>query len=200
MFGDFMKIKNFKEKYSKKARKKPIINRNYVDYKWVMTITVLAFLISFLFSFIAELTIPNASMVLAIILIILFIGIGIIFDMIGIAVTVADISTFNSMATKKVKGARLAVRLIQNASRTSSFCNDVIGDICGIISGSAGVSLAVILADTFHFPVFWVTLFITAVIAAITIGGKALGKSTAMNQSTFILFQFSRVVSFFYHP
>lgn len=195
-----MKIKKFKEKYSKKARKKPIVNRKYVDYKWVITITVLAFLISFLFSFIAELTIPNASMVLAIVLIILFIGIGIIFDMIGIAVTVADISTFNSMATKKVRGARIAVKLIQNASRTSSFCNDVIGDICGIISGSAGVSLAVIFADTFHLPVFFVTLFITAMIAAITIGGKALGKSAAMNRSTFILFQFSRVVSIFYQP
>ena len=171
-----------------------------MDYKWVITITVLAFLISFLFSFIAELTIPNASMVLAIVLIILFIGIGIIFDMIGIAVTVADISTFNSMATKKVRGARIAVKLIQNASRTSSFCNDVIGDICGIISGSAGVSLAVIFADTFHLPVFLVTLFITAMIAAITIGGKALGKSAAMNRSTFILFQFSRVVSILYQP
>lgn len=193
-----MKLKKFKEKYSKKANKKPIVNRKYVDYKWVMTITILAFIISFGFSFISEYTIPNANMIVAIILIILFIGIGIIFDMIGIAVTVADIKTFNSMATKKVRGSKLAVRLIQNASRTSSFCNDVIGDICGIISGSAGVSLAVILSKTFDLSIFWVTLFITAIIAALTIGGKALGKSTAMNKSTFILFQFSRVASIFY--
>ena len=37
-----------------------------------------------------------------------------------------------------------------------------------------------------------------AFIAAFTIGGKALGKSTAMNRSTFILFHFSRIVSIFY--
>ena len=164
----------------------------------VITITILAFIISFIFSFISELTIPNANMIVASILIILFIGIGIIFDMIGIAVTVADIKTFNSMATKRVRGAKLAVKLIQNASRTSSFCNDVIGDICGIISGSAGVSLSVILANNFNLPLFWVTLFITALVASLTIGGKALGKSTAMNKSTFILFQFSRIASVFY--
>ena len=193
-----MKLKKYKEKYSNKVSKKPVINRKYVDYKWVFIITVLAFIISLVFSFISELTIPNANMVVASILIILFIGIGIIFDMIGIAVTVADIKTFNSMATKRVRGAKLAVKLIKNASRTSSFCNDVIGDICGIISGSAGVSLSVILSNSFNLPIFWVTLFITALIAALTIGGKALGKSTAMNKSTVILFQFSRVASMFY--
>jgi len=193
-----VKIKKFKERYSKKAKKKPIINRKYVDYDWVLLITVVAFFISLFFSFISETIIPNANIVVAVLIIVLFIGIGIIFDMIGIAVTVADLKTFNSMATKKVKGAKLAVKFIKNASRTSSFCNDVIGDICGIISGSAGVSLAVILANDLGFSLFWMTLIITAFIAAFTIGGKALGKSTAMNKSTFILFQFSRIVSIFY--
>ncbi len=193
-----MKIKSFKEKYGKKANKKPVVNRKYVDYKWIITVTSLAFFISLVFSFISEITIPNVGSFIAVLMILLFIGIGIIFDMIGIAVTVADIKTFNSMATKKVRGAKLAVKLIQNASRTSSFCNDVIGDICGIISGSAGVALSVILANTFHLDIFVVTLVITALIAALTIGGKALGKSSAMNRSTFLLYQFSKIGSIFY--
>ena len=58
--------------------------------------------------------------------------------MIGIAVTVATPKTFNSMATKNVRGARACINLIRKASKVSSFCNDVIGDICGILSGSAG--------------------------------------------------------------
>ena len=87
-----MKLKDYKEKYSKKAIKKPIVNRKYVDYKWVSVITILAFIISFIFSFISEVTIPNANMIVAILIIIVFIGLGIIFDMIGIAVTVADIN------------------------------------------------------------------------------------------------------------
>lgn len=193
-----MKIKKYKEKYSKKAKKRKSFPEKLNDYSWIITVTILTFFISLLFSFVSELTIPNASSIVATFIIILFIGIGIIFDMIGISVTVADIKTFNSMATKRIKGASLAVKLIHNASRTSSFCNDVIGDICGIISGSAGVALANILSNAFHLNLFITTLFITAIIAAFTIGGKALGKTTAMNRSTYILYQFCKVLSFFY--
>lgn len=193
-----MKLKKYKEKYSNKVRKKPIKNKRLVDYKWIVTVTLLAFFISLGFSFFSETTIPNANSIVATIVILLFIGIGILFDMVGIAITVADLKTFNSMATKQVKGARLAVKLIQNNEKASSFCNDVIGDICGIISGSAGVALSNILANTFNLNLFVVSLFITAIIAALTIGGKAIGKATAINKSTPILFQFSKIVSYFY--
>lgn len=193
-----MKCKSFKEKYSKKVNKKPIKNKKLVDYRWIITVTLLAFFISLIFSLFSELTIPNATSIVAIIIILLFIGIGILFDMIGIAITVADMKTFNSMATKQVKGARLAVKLIQNNEKASSFCNDVIGDICGIISGSAGVALANILSSKFHIHFFIVSLLITAMIAAFTIGGKAIGKATAINKSTPILFKFSKIVSYFY--
>ena len=193
-----MKIKKYKEKYSKKAAKKPIKSKKLVDMKWIMTVTTLAFLISLFFSLISESTIPNANSVIATIVILLFIGIGILFDMIGVAITVADIQTFNSMATKKVRGASLAVKLIKNNEKASSFCNDVIGDICGIISGSAGVALSNILAQTLNINLFIVSLFITAIIAALTIGGKAIGKATAINKSTMILYQFSKYASYLY--
>lgn len=193
-----MKLKRFKEKYSKKAAKKPVKNKRLVDYKWIFTVTVLAFFISLIFSFFSETTIPNANSIVATIVILLFIGIGIIFDMIGIAITVADIKTFNSMATKQVRGAKLAVKLIQNNEKASSFCNDVIGDICGIISGSAGVALSNILSESLNINLFVMNLLITAIIASLTIGGKAIGKATAINKSTLILFRFSKVVSCFY--
>lgn len=193
-----MKLKKYKEKYSKKAAKKPIKNKRLVDYKWIITVTILSFFISLVFSFFSETTIPNANSIIATVVILLFIGIGILFDMVGIAITVADIKTFNSMATKQVKGAKLAVRLIQNNEKASSFCNDVIGDICGIISGSAGVALSSILSKTLNTSLFATSLLITAIIAALTIGGKAIGKATAINKSTLILFHFSKVVSNFY--
>ncbi len=193
-----MKIKTFKEKYSKKVSKKPIKNKRLVDYKWIITVTSLAFFISLVFSLISETTIPNANSIVATLVILLFIGIGIIFDMVGIAITVADIKTFNSMATKQVRGARLAVKLIKNNEKASSFCNDVIGDICGIISGSAGVALSSNLASSLDLNIFVVSLFITAIIAALTIGGKAIGKATAINKSTPILFEFSKIISCFY--
>lgn len=193
-----MKLKQYKEKYSKKVSKKPVKNKRLVDYKWIITVTILAFFISLAFSFFSETTIPNANSVIAIIVIMSFIGIGILFDMVGIAITVADIKTFNSMATKQVRGAKLAVKLIQNNEKASSFCNDVIGDICGIISGSAGVALASILSSRLNINLFVISLLITAIIAALTIGGKAIGKATAINKSTPILYQFSRIVSCFY--
>jgi len=193
-----MKLKKYKEKYSKKAAKKPVKNKRLVDYKWIVTVSILAYLISLVFSFVSELTIPNANAFVATLIILLFIGIGIIFDMIGIAITVADIKTFNSMATKQVRGAKLAVKLIQNNEKASSFCNDVIGDICGIISGSAGVALSNIISTTFDINIFFITLFITAIIAALTIGGKAIGKAASINKSTLILFRFSKIASYFY--
>lgn len=193
-----MKLKRYKEKYSKKVSKKKIKNKKLIDYKWILTVTLLAFLISLLFSLFSESIIPNANSIIAIIVILLFIGVGIIFDMIGIAITVADIKTFNSMATKQVKGAKVAIKLIKNNEKASSFCNDVIGDICGIISGSAGVALSNIIANSFNISLLIVNLLITAIIAALTIGGKAMGKATAINKSTFILFYFSKFISKFY--
>ena len=190
-----MKIKEFKEKYSKKVNKKPIKNKRKVDTKWITIVTVSAFLISIFFTIISELIMPNTTSIIATITILLFIGIGIIFDIVGISITVADIKTFNSMATKRVKGASIAVKLIKNSEKASSFCNDVIGDICGIVSGSAGIVLATTLSSKLNIDIFIITLIITGLIAALTIGGKAVGKHYAINKSTVILFRFSKVLS-----
>lgn len=37
----------------------------------------------------------------------------------------------------KLEEQMLRLNLKKNADKVSSFCNDVIGDICGIISGAA---------------------------------------------------------------
>ena len=192
-----MKNKKYKEKYSKKTSKKPIKNKKLVDKKWIITISIVTFLISLFFSFLGEVIIPNAHIIISFLLIITFILLGIIFDMIGISVTVADIKTFNSMATKRVKGANLAVKLIKNSEKVSSFCNDVIGDICGIISGSTGITIALVIADLTNINQLVITLLITAIIASLTIGGKAIGKSFAINKSNIILYKFVLFLSFF---
>ena len=104
-----------------------------VDYSWILKIVLLSFVISVFFSFISEMTIPKFNIVLGIVICLLFIVVGIIFDMIGVSVTASDPSVFNSMAAKKIRGAKLAVKFKQKADKVSSFCNDVVGDICGII-------------------------------------------------------------------
>ena len=172
-------------------------NKKQVEYNWIIKITLITFLISLIFSLISEIILPNANIIIGIFLIFIFIGIGIIFDMIGVAATSADIKPFNSMCSRKVKGASLAVKLIKNADKVSSFCNDVIGDICGIISGSAGVIIASSLSNILKTDKFITTLVLTAVIAALTIGGKALGKSYAINKNNTILFKVSKFISYF---
>ncbi len=180
----------------KKANKK----KEKSNYVWVVKITLIALFISFFFSLGSETILPNVGMFISIILVIVFIAIGIIFDMIGVSVTAANEKPFHSMSAQKVKGSKVAIKFIHNANKVSSFCNDVIGDICGIISGSAGVIVANNIVETCHTDPLFTTLVITAVIAALTIGGKALGKSFAINQSNMILYEFAKVISYVYKP
>ena len=72
----------------------------------------------------------DAGYVSATLILLLFILLGIMFDIIGVAVTAANPKPFNSMAAHRVKGAKEALYLIRNAEKVASFCNDVVGDIC----------------------------------------------------------------------
>ncbi len=102
---------------------------------WIIKIIILAFVISITFSFASEMILSNVGMMVGILVLLVFVLLGVIFDMIGVSVTSADIGPFNSMSAQKVRGADIAVKFIKNADKVSSFCNDVVGDICGIISG-----------------------------------------------------------------
>lgn len=180
------------------TRRKEKIKKEKVNVKWIVTVIIVSFVISFCLSFIANSTIPNLSLILGIIVTLIFILIGILFDIIGVAVTTADEAIFHSMNSRKVKGAKVAVMFKKNADKVSSFCCDVIGDICGVISGAAGTTIAAILITKYGFNVLLVGLLVTAIISSLTIGGKAIGKSFAINKSDIILYEFAKFVSNFY--
>ena len=171
--------------------------KSQVDVKWIITIVLVSFSISFLFSLISQMLMPSLNVVLGIIITLLFVGIGILFDIVGVSVTGADESVFHSMSSKKVRGANVAVKFKKNADKVSSFCCDVIGDICGIISGACGTIITTSLANAFNFNLLFTGLFVAAIIASLTIGGKAIGKSFAINNSNIILYNFAKVVSYF---
>ena len=102
------------------------------------------------------------------------------------------------MNSRRVSGANIAVKLIKNSEKVSSFCCDVIGDICGVISGATAISIATMLSKTFSFNLLITTLIVTGVISAMTIGGKAIGKSFAINKCDIIIYEFSKFISVFY--
>ena len=188
---------NEEQKFKKRIRKQEKKNKTKANINWIVKITIMAFIISIVFSLLSELLMPNVNVVIGIFIMTFFIILGIVFDMIGVAVTAADITPIHSMNAKKIKGAKQALSFKQNADKVSSFCNDVIGDICGIISGSAGVYIASELANIFDINIIFSALIISGIISALTIGGKALCKSHALNNSTMILFEFSKFVSNF---
>ena len=187
-------------KDEKKSIKIELRRKNIVlaNYKWIIEITLIAFIISLLFSIMSELLIPKANIIISILILIIFILLGIIFDMIGVAVQSSNEAPFHSMNSRKIKGADMAVKLKKNADKTSSFCNDVIGDICGIISGTIGTVIAAKLALSFNFNEFYTILIVTAIISALTIGGKALGKTLAINKSNYILYGAAKFIASFF--
>lgn len=192
------KEKNELENLIEVTKKKEKVKKVHVDKKWIATVVIVAFLTSFTLSFISEMTIPNLSLWLGILVTLFFIFLGIFFDIIGVSVTTADEAVFHSMSSRKVKGANIAVKFKKNADKVSSFCCDVIGDVCGIISGAAGTTIAAILVSQFKFNTLFTSITIAAIIASITIGGKAIGKSFAINKSNIVLYEFAKFISNFY--
>ena len=165
--------------------------------KWIIFITTLSFLMSVFFLFISELILENASSFVAFITVFIIIITGIVFDIIGIAVTAADEAPFHALASRKYFGAKRSIRLIRNANKVSSFCNDVVGDICGVISGTAGALIAIRM--TMEKTALESTLYgliMSGIIAAVTVGGKAMGKTVAISNSNYIVYNVGTVLQF----
>lgn len=190
--------KNELENLLVQTRRKEKIKKERVNVKWIIQIVIMSFTISFCMSLVSQTAIPNLSTIFGILLTLMFVFIGILFDIVGVAVTGADEKVFHSMNSRQVKGSKVAVLFKKNADKVSSFCCDVIGDICGIVSGAAASAISVSLAATLNVDVLFVSLTVAAIVAALTIGGKAVGKSFAINKSDVILYQFAKIVSVFY--
>ena len=112
----------------KPKEKKPKKAKNG-DAKWVATIFICTMVISGLISFSANLLMENSGMAVAFLILLFIVLLGILFDVVGVAVASAQERPFHSMAAKKVPGAAESIMLLRNANRVSSICNDVIGDI-----------------------------------------------------------------------
>ena len=163
--------------------------------RWVVTIFLVTILISGTISLVSDIIMENSSMAVAFVILLVIILIGIIFDVIGMAVATADEKPFHSMAARKVPGAQEAIALLRNAERVSSICNDVVGDICGVVSGSASATIAVQILSNFEMS--WpqiVSLGMSALAAGLTVGGKAIGKTFAVNSCTAIVHTVGKLI------
>ena len=163
--------------------------------RWVLTIFFLTIFISGFISFASDTIMANSTMFVAFTILLAIILIGIVFDVIGVAVTSADERPFHSMAARKVPGAQESIRLLRNAERVSSICNDVVGDICGVISGSASATIAAQVLVNFELSVEnIIPLIMSALVAGLTVGGKAIGKTFAVHSCTKIVHSVGKLV------
>ena len=96
------------------------------ELQWFIQVFSITFVLSIIFSFISTNGVANLNLIPAIIILIIVILIGIFFDIIGVAVTVADENEFHAKATKKVKGSKDSIKLIRNAPKVANICADVI--------------------------------------------------------------------------
>ena len=166
-------------------------------FRWAIQVFFISVFLSAALTLASNNALEGAGLAVAFAVLLAFILLGIVFDIIGVAVTAADEKPFHSMAAHKIPGAREALGLIRNASRVSSFCNDVVGDICGIISGSTAAVIVVEIQNALSFRSVAVSLAITAVVSGLTIGGKAVGKTFAIEKSTAVLQLVGRVLHLF---
>ncbi|WP_217586665.1 hypothetical protein [Lentibacillus saliphilus] len=168
--------------------------------KFSLTIAVITFVLAAVFSVISSSILNDVfwTIGLVIVFVIVFLGVG--FDMLGIAATAASEAPFHAMAAERVTGARESVIIVRNADKFASFCNDVIGDISGIVSGTAS-SIVVLqianLINSSHGSIYIVlNVLLTSLVAAVTVGGKAVGKTLAIHSSTDIIFWAGKTIAF----
>ena len=173
------------------------MKKNNNRFTWLITVCALSFCLSIVMSLTSETLIPKINIFFGIIVILVFIFISIIFDMIGVAITAAEEKPFHSMASKKVKGSSHSVKLLKNSDKLASICNDVIGDVCGVVSGSAGELVASTISSKYNLNASFVVLITTALIASLTITGKAFGKTTAIKNSESITFKVGKFLNLF---
>jgi len=170
--------------------------------KFSLTIAVITFVLAAIFSVISSSILNHVTWIAGGIVVLVIIVIGIVFDMLGIAAAAADEAPFHAMAAEKVYGAKEAIAIIKNADKFSSFCNDVIGDISGIVSGTA---TAIVLLQLSHIlghsegssMQLILSVIFTSLVAALTVGGKAIGKYFAINSSTQIMIVTGKTIAFF---
>ncbi len=164
---------------------------------WTIKITIVTLILGLFFSFISELTSSYAHVSITVLLLVLLITISIICDAIGIAATSCDLAPLLSMASRKVPGSKKAIALVKNAEKVSNICCDVIGDICSIISGACTVAIvAKLVLDNVTLN-YWISIIVSSLVGAVTVGGKSFFKTIAMKNSKEILLFVSRILSIF---
>ena len=194
---DFTNEQNVETKKKGKERNKKKKKRNL----WPLKALIITLVLSAVVNAASTLALneKSTSWWLATILTVVIMLLGVVFDIVGTASTACDIQPFLAMASRKVRGAKLAVKLCQKSDVVSSVCCDIVGDICGIVSGISSATLVFFAtSDKLDTKIsFLISVLIYAVISTLTITLKAVGKGFAVKKANKIIFGVAKTLSIF---
>lgn len=179
------------EKNNKKSGKKQTAKNNKKNSAALYTLVVFigTFFTACLMTFVSTLVLEQMeTFMIGFIVLVVVILVGVLFDIVGTAVSVSGQSHLNAKASRKIPGAKKALLLVKNASRVANICNDVVGDICGTVSGGLGTALAALLISGGGWQGLMASVGISGGIAAVTVAGKALGKNFAISRADDIIY------------
>lgn len=186
--GKFFGFYKFK---SKGKRKRPSSRQA----GWAVKIVVLTFILSLISSVLSQVAVGGSDILIATMLLIFMVITSIIFDVIGVSVTSCSLCRI-SAADDDDEVTVTARMLIDNAEKVNNLCADVIGDICGVMSGACGASIVAAISEATGADVFLPSILVSAVIASVTVGGKAFCKKIAVvNSESIVLFAARRIRS-----
>ncbi len=188
---------NDKNIKNKKKEKTHIIENHW--WVWPIKIFFLAMALSLLFSIASELLMSRAGIIISIVCVLFFVSVSVVTDMIGVAVAACTPEPFKAMASRKVRGAKEALFLVKNADRVASLCADVLGDVCGILSGAGGTTILYHIVTDSSSGAFEIVMasVVSAVIAGLTIFGKAIFKKYSMENCTKVILTLGKFLSLF---
>lgn len=164
--------------------------------RYIAQIFLVSILLSAAMTALSDTVMQRSDMVVSAIVILMLIFMNFISDLVGMAVMSTEIEPFIAMASRKVRGAKHSIFILQNAEKVSNICCDVIGDICGIVSGAAGAAVVLLLAETSTLGYGAWSIIVSSLISALTIAFKGIGKNLAAQKGKEIVRIFGYVISF----
>lgn len=186
------------QKTGKEKQKNTQKPKKNFTWAWPIKIFFITLVLSLMFSISAELILSGTGITVSLIVIVVLLAISVAFDMLGVAVAGANLEHFVAMSSKRVKGSKEAIKLVKSAEKVASFSSDVIGDMCGILSGAVGATIAIkIFSMSNDAKTVIIAAFISSIIAALTVFGKAMGKKLAITNPEKIVFFASKIINFF---
>ena len=148
----------------------------------------------------SELSLSKTSLAIAIVVIVVLVALSVVGDMIGVAATATKLEPFRAMASRKVRGANEAIVLVKNAEKVTSIFADILGDICGILAGAAGACISALLIHKSMSGIVAIVIasLVSAVIATLTIFGKAAFKKYSIVHCEKIVLVCGKIMSVFH--